>query len=93
MARKRKKPKDPPQTTVTAEPGEPVELTRRFPPGTKIRPSSARPEPIRPPVVCDCGSEDVVEFSRRGAVRYYRCRTCVDPDTMDYTRFKRTSRA
>ena len=66
-------------------------LTKKFPPGTIIRPKNPQPVqviPPRPKIVCRwCESERVERTSSSGRKRFYRCFSCVDPETMAYTVF------
>lgn len=46
--------------------------------------------PLPPPGPCCpyCKSPRVKRTSARGRIRYYRCCTCADPETGDWSRFR-----
>ena len=79
-------------------------MTRSSDPMKTSKPTAglADPAPVAPPpqkgptppqvavkIRCPlCRSESVVSCGSTDRVRYYRCRVCGDPESMEYTRFK-----
>lgn len=62
-----------------------------LPEGAVPQPELDRPPPVQliRRVTCPyCGTGDVRSNGQHGGFRYYRCRRCASPETMDWTRFK-----
>jgi len=74
-----------------SEEGKPLIMRKEFPEGAIEKPAvegAIRAQSL-PKLRCPhCLTDKPRRYSSYGGVNYYRCRLCVDPDTMRYTEFK-----
>lgn len=72
-----------------SEEGKPLIMRKEFPEGTIEKPQGPVVAQSKPKLRCPhCRADKPSRYSSHKGVNYYRCRLCVDPDTMRYTEFK-----